>query len=232
MTLDGFHALKHAVRFGAEVEAVVCAHREAVLRLAAALAPDLVPWLEAHLEPVGPGALTRLLPRPHPTGVVAVARRPAATAGALHRALERAPAVLLDRPRALGNVGAVVRVAAAAGAAGVLVTGEADPWHRAAVRGAAGLGWALPFVGTVEDLPEGVELVAVDPEGEPLGPEAIREGTVLAFGSERHGLSRRIRERAARCVSIPMTPGVSSLNLATAVAVVLYQWRLGRSPGR
>ena len=53
-----------------------------------------------------------------------------------------APVVLLEDPRDLGNMGACVRVAAAADAAGVLSTGSHDPWHPDALRGAAGLHYA------------------------------------------------------------------------------------------
>jgi tRNA G18 (ribose-2'-O)-methylase SpoU len=49
---------------------------------------------------------------------------------------------------------------------------------------------------------------------------------VLAFGSERRGLSAALAERADARVSIPMRAGVSSLNLATSVAAVLFAWRL------
>ena len=51
---------------------------------------------------------------------------------------------------------------------------------------------------------------------------------MLAFGSERRGLSDSLLERAERAISVPMAPRVSSLNLATAVAVTLYTWRLAR----
>jgi TrmH family RNA methyltransferase len=51
---------------------------------------------------------------------------------------------------------------------------------------------------------------------------------VLAFGSERSGLSPGLLSAAHRSIRIPMQPGISSLNLATAVAVVLYAWRLAR----
>ena len=47
----------------------------------------------------------------------------------------------------MGNMGACVRVAAAADAAGVLTTGDNDPWHPDALRGAAGLHYALPVAG-------------------------------------------------------------------------------------
>jgi TrmH family RNA methyltransferase len=127
--------------------------------------------------------------------------------------------VLLEDPRHLGNVGAVVRVAAAAGAAGVLTTGTRDPWDPAALRGSAGLHYALP-VGRVDGPPADRPLAAFDPEGEPLA--ALPAGAVLAFGTERHGLSAALRARADVRVAIPMRAGVSSLNLATAVAVALY----------
>jgi TrmH family RNA methyltransferase len=210
--LDGFHALKHALRFGADVLAAGTSDPDGLARLATELAPELD---LAMVEPVGAAVLG---PRAHHTGVVAVARRPPFDPAALGPG----PAVLLEDPRHLGNVGAVVRVAAAAGAAGVLTTGTRDPWDRAALRGAAGLHYALP-VGRVGALPAGRALVALDPDGEPLG--ALPAGALLAFGTERHGLGQDLLARAERRVAIPMRAGVSSLNLATAVAVALYTAR-------
>jgi TrmH family RNA methyltransferase len=74
-------------------------------------------------------------------------------------------------------------------------------------------------------------LVALHPEGERLDAAKIPDGAVLAFGAERDGLSPALLARAGRRVAIPMRAGVSSLNLATAVAVVLYAWRLARPEG-
>jgi TrmH family RNA methyltransferase len=133
-----------------------------------------------------------------------------------------APLVFLAAPRTLANLGAVVRVAAAADAAGVLTSGVSDPWDPAALRGSAGLHYALP-VGRVERLDPGDRpLVAVDPGGDPLDGARLPAGAVLAFGTERHGLGDDLLSRADARVGIPMRPGVSSLNLATAVAVVLF----------
>ena len=206
--LEGFHALKHATRFGAELLVAVTSDPARLAALAAELAPELdVDGVETV-----PSAL--LGPDAHHTGVLAVARRPAPRAPGPGRV------VLLEDPRHLGNVGAVVRVAAAAGAAAVLTTGTRDPWEPAALRGSAGLHFALP-VARVEAPPDDRPLVAVDPDGDPLGG-ALPADAVLAFGTERHGLSPALRARAEARVGIPMRSGVSSLNLATAVAVVLY----------
>ena len=135
--------------------------------------------------------------------------------------------MLLEAPARLGNLGAVVRAAAAAGAAAVLTTGPQDPWHPAALRGAAGLHFALP-VARIDELPErhGRPLVALHPEGEPLCPGVLCDRAILAFGSERRGLSAEMLAAADRQIAIPMRQGVSSLSLASAVAVTLYTWRL------
>ena len=73
-------------------------------------------------------------------------------------------------------------------------------------------------------------LLAIDPLGDPLDPSSLDARAVLAFGSERHGLSNELIARADARVSIPMRAGVSSLNLATSVAAVLFAWRLVARP--
>lgn len=224
--LEGFHALKHALRFGAKIEIAVAEDPASLDDLAADLAPDLAGSLAARVEPVDAGTLAGLVPQAPPTGVVAIARRPATDVAAALADPRPAPVVLLEQPRNMGNMGACVRVAAAADAAAVLTTGENDPWHPDAVRGAAGLHFALP-VAAVEVLPASDRpLLAIDPQGEDLDPRRLPARAILAFGTERHGLSEGLLARAERRVAIPMRPGVSSLNLATSVSAVLFAWRL------
>jgi TrmH family RNA methyltransferase len=229
--LEGFHPVKHALRFGGELLEVLSPEPGEVLALARELAPDLEETLAARLEEV-PGSLYReLAPVPPDSGLIALARRPASDPADAADDPSPAPLVFLERPTDLGNLGAVVRVAAAAGAAGVLVSGPHDPWHASALRGSAGLHYAVP-VGHVEGLPGGGRpVVASDPGGEPFDPAALPPRPVLAFGSERRGLAADTLERADLRVRIPMRPGVSSLNLATSVAVILYGWRLARRGG-
>ena len=71
-------------------------------------------------------------------------------------------------------------------------------------------------------------LVVIDPQGEPLRPGSIPANAILAFGAERQGITPALIASADKSISIPMCQGVSSLNLATAVAVVLYSWKLGK----
>ena len=224
--LEGFHPLKHALRFGAAVELAVASRAAPLQALAERLAPDLGPWLTRHLTVVAPALFERLAPAP--VDVLALAARPPVEVGRLLTGRGEAPVVLLESPSHLGNLGAAVRVAAAAGAGGVLTTGRLDPWHPAALRGSAGLHYALP-VARLDELPRTTRpLIALDPAGAPLRPGRLPADAILAFGSERRGLSPELRARAGHCLALPMRPGVSSLNLATAVAAVLYAWRLGR----
>jgi RNA methyltransferase, TrmH family len=220
--VEGFHALKHALRFGAELVEAVAVDPSALEEMAADLAPDLEGRLAGQVEQVDKGTLADLVPLVPHTGVVAIARRPDVDLAAALADPAPAPLVLLEQPRNMGNIGACVRVAAGAGAAALVVTGPNDPWHPDAVRGAAGLQFALP-VAAVESLPESDRpLLAIDPEGEELAPGLIPPRAVLAFGTERHGLGAEVLDEADARIAIPMRPGVSSLNLATSVAVVLF----------
>jgi tRNA G18 (ribose-2'-O)-methylase SpoU len=235
VVLEGFHALKHAIRFGAAIEHACAADPDGLDALARELAPDVAPQLRALAMPVPAAIFARLAPAAVETGVIAIARRPEVDVQAALEAPRAAPVVLLEAPARLGNIGAVVRVAAAAGAAAVLTTGTHDPWHPAALRGSAGLHFALP-VARIETVPPASArpLWAIDPEGEPVRPGTIPDGALLAFGSERRGLSEALLAAAERRIAIPMRAGVSSLNLASAVAVILYLWRLGavKEPAR
>lgn len=229
--LEGLHPLKHALRFGAAVEVATSPDPGAVLELARTLCPDLLEPLGALLTAVPAGLFAALAPTP-PSPVLAIARRPAVDPARLLATGGPAPLVLLDRPVHTGNLGAVVRVAAALGAAGVLALGGPDPWAPSALRGSSGLHFALP-VARLGALPARLArpLVALHPEGRPLGPGALPAGALLALGSERHGLDPELRARADVVLAIPMRPGVSSLNLATAAAIALWAARDGLPPG-
>ncbi|WP_199570415.1 TrmH family RNA methyltransferase [Streptomyces murinus] len=224
--LDGFHALKHALRFGAEVPVAVTTDRRAALALAEELAGDVRETLDGLLVEVPEQTYAALVARPHPTGVAALAVRPARAAHleALARMPRTAPVVVLDNPRNLGNAGAVIRLAAGFGATGVVTTGTLDPWHPTVVRGGAGLHFATAVERLgVDELPPG-PLFALDPEGEDIRGIELPDDAVLAFGSERTGLSAEVRARADHLLRLPMRPQVSSYNLATSVAMTLYHW--------
>jgi RNA methyltransferase, TrmH family len=224
--LEGFHAVKHALRFGAEVEQVVTTDLAELLDLASSHAPDLVDRFAGTAREVDSARFVALVGRKHPTGTAAFARRPQWNLESVLSASRTAPTVLLDQPRNLGNLGAVVRVAAGMDASGVLSIGDVDPWHPNVLRSSAGLHFALAVerLGALEPL-EG-PVLAFDADGADLRGVTIPDNAVLAFGSERHGLSARVRDRADQLLALPMRDKVSSYNLTTSVAMVLYHWSL------
>jgi TrmH family RNA methyltransferase len=227
--IEGFHALKHALRFGAQVLDAICVEPVQLAQLASELAPDVGERLLALAHPVGQESFQELAPRAARTGVIAIARRSAPDLQTVLEDRRQAPVVLLEQPRDLSNVGACIRVAAAAEAAGVIVTGRHDPWHADAIRGAAGLHYALPVLWCRQQLPVGERpLIALDPDGDRIDVRGLPPRGLLAFGSERQGLSSELLSAATQRIAIPMREGVSSLNLATSVAAVLFAAKLSR----
>ncbi len=226
VVIEGFHPLKHAIRFGVDLLEVVSPDLDELAVLQAEYAPDIGTKISDHVAEVSNDIFKRLGPSRPPTGVMAIARRPVVDLDRVLGDPNPAPVVLLENPRNLFNAGAAVRAAAAAGAAGVVNTGNLDPWKPAALTSGVGLQFALP-VAQSEQLPQHDRpLVAVDLGGESLSDFQIPDRALLAFGTERQGLTQGLLNAADSRVSIPMVNGISSLNLATSVAVVLYHWKL------
>ncbi len=171
----------------------------------------------------------------HPQGILAVAEVPSQTIASL-RLGPIARILVLDAIQDPGNVGTLVRTAAAMGAAAVVaLPGTADLWNAKVVRSAAGAHFRLPLVqSSVDELltflaDHQVPLwgTAADgaPIGAPIGAVAAPPRLAIAVGNEGAGLSDRIRAAAAHMVSLPMAGGVESLNVAVAAGITLYALR-------
>jgi TrmH family RNA methyltransferase len=158
-----------------------------------------------------------------PQGVLAVARHAEVpVAGALAAARAAGwPLVVLDGVQDPGNVGAICRTAAAAGAPALAVLeGGADPFGPKAVRASAGEVFRLAVARGGWDELAGVRGYGAAAAGGATWYLAdLAEAPLIAFGSEAHGLGRDDLE----LVTIPMAPGVESLNVAAAAAVLLFE---------
>jgi len=150
--------------------------------------------------------------------------------------------VLLDGVQDPGNVGAIVRTAAGAGADAVLLSPQcADAWSPRTLRAAMGAHFALA-VHTQCDLVAAARafdgrLVATSGRGGvPPSGLALVGKVAFAFGSEGAGLSEPLARLAAVTISIPLAPAVESLNVAAAAAVILFervrQVRAGERTGK
>src|SRR5437763_7509917 len=158
-----------------------------------------------------------------PQGVIAVARVHEATALEAIRAARAArwPLLVLDRVQDPGNVGAICRTAAAAGAPALAVLpGSADPFGPKAVRASAGNVFRLKVApARWKDLEELDGYGAAQIGGAPLSEAPIASAGVVVLGSEAHGLSRS----DLRLVTVPLTEGAESLNVTAAAALIMFE---------
>jgi RNA methyltransferase, TrmH family len=227
---DGFHAWKHATRFDFELTDAITDDPDGLDQLIADLCPDRRPYRDA-VRTVSEADMrievARLgLRNVHHTRIVAWGVIPTPNlkllSGTNRFARSSVPSVLVDGARHPGNLGAVVRVCAAAGSPAVFSLGPLDPWHPDVVRGGAGLHAAVSVLQLANlDALDG-PVFALDADGVDIGSFAFPPGAILAVGAERDGVSEAVRQRADHIVSLPMRAGVSSLNLATSVSAALY----------
>ena len=151
----------------------------------------------------------------------------------------RAVVVVCDALKEPGNLGAVIRAAAASGTDAVLAGPDTvDPFNSKCVRASAGSLFRLPVFEVdssavtgkfLED--NGFAVFEAAMEGENLFKvEFFPERTALILGSEAEGISTTFARVGRRSLAVPMAGGVESLNVAVAAGVILYE--IGRRSGR
>jgi TrmH RNA methyltransferase len=131
------------------------------------------------------------------------------------------------------NLGAIARVAAHFGVQGLLVCGDAPNLSAAVHRTAEGALEHIPIVRIGDPVAAlallrkaGYSCVATSSHGgEIVGKEPLPKRSLFLLGSEADGLSERLMAAADVCVQIPGTGAVESLNVATATAVLLADYR-------
>jgi TrmH family RNA methyltransferase len=163
-----------------------------------------------------------------PQGVVAIAEIPDRSMATLPKDW-RGVALVLDGVQDPGNVGTIVRTAAALGAACVVaMPGTVDLWNAKVVRSGMGAQFRHPaFTSTWSELDaflkrDSVDVWAADSRGDAVSTVKAPGRMALVVGNEGAGLSAEARERAKRMVSLPIGEDVESLNVAVATGILLY----------
>ncbi len=137
--------------------------------------------------------------------------------------------VLLDRIQDAGNVGAILRSAAAFGVQDVLLsTGCADPWSPKVLRAAMGGHFSLRIGNSRNPLADlerftGTVACAVPRGGVPIATADLKGPVLWILGSEAEGVRSDLASRADVRVSIPMPGSVESLNVGAAAAICFYE---------
>lgn len=215
---EGPKMLEEALRWGGELETVLCAEGLSLPEL-----PAGVRVVEVPEELLAAAADTQT-----PQGIVFLCRMGEPT---LPEILPGERFLVLDGLQDPGNVGTIWRSADAFGADGlILCNGCADPWSPKTVRATMGAVFRLPvWECGLEDL-----AARLRTQGIPLYATALRADTAdlremeltraaVVIGSEGRGVSDQALELCEKTIKIPMRPRCESLNAAAAAAVVLWK---------
>jgi 23S rRNA (uridine2479-2'-O)-methyltransferase len=230
--VEGTTAIDSAVRHGWRLEALLY---PAGRRLST--------WAEEHLASevaerrveMDAELLAELSERHEGTELLAVARTRDRDLPSL-QLVEPWLVVAVDRPKSPGNLGSVIRSAAAFDAAAVILTGHAaDPFDPACVRASVGTLFDVPVVRLPSQAPllawvgvqrsrQRLTLVGTGQAGTELIDQVDLTGNALiVLGNETEGLSQAYCSACDRFVRLPTSARQSSLNVSAAASIILYE---------
>jgi TrmH family RNA methyltransferase len=222
--VEGLHHVGEAVESGWHIESIY--YTEDIL--ASDFGSSLISNSRSNLQLVSPRVLESITDKENPQGIIAVVHK-------MPVELSSVPplnsGIALVTPQDPGNVGTILRTLDAAGADGLfLLEGGVDPYHPTCVRASMGALFWKPIAETSLDewinwsLQHGIQMIATSAhaamdyrEFKPISP------WILLLGSEQKGLDRQQVEACDVAISLPMRGRSSSLNIAVAAAVLLYQ---------
>lgn len=225
--VEGIRTAREALVHGADVHFALASPRLRELTDGAAVVDDMeergvdVDWVEDSV-------LAGLSDTETPQGLLLVCREPEWT---LDQLMESGAGrlLLLDAVQDPGNLGTLVRAAAAFGLPGVVaLDGTVDPWNPKSVRASAGALFLTRVVGASwsEVGPRlgraGVTLLASGAGGEDVAGVRVDEPWALVVGNEGRGVRAGIRSASHRTVAVPMSGPAESLNAGVAGAILLY----------
>ena len=215
--IEGPHLLEEALAAGVEPDRVFALPEDTDSRELA---------VKAGIETVvvDEAAMARLAGTETPRGPVAVI---APTEPRLDRSRDLLVAHGVSEP---GNLGSLIRTAAAFDWGFAWTTGSADPWSPKSLRGGAGAQFRIPLapVGRLDDLESWTTVATVVGGGD--DPADLVNGRwAVLVGEEAAGLPEEVVVAADRRVTVPMPGGTESLNVGVATGIVVYQLTRNRS---
>jgi 23S rRNA (uridine2479-2'-O)-methyltransferase len=145
--------------------------------------------------------------------------------------------LILDRPILPGNIGTVIRSCDALGVDGVIIAGHAaDLYDPETIRAATGSFFSVPavrlaspqqltvWIAQMKERHAGLQIVGTSAKAaRPIQDFDFTAPTILVAGNETHGISESYRELCDAMVTILMSGSASSLNLASATSIMLYE---------
>lgn len=186
---------------------------------------ELLAQLDAPHLPVNEAVMASISDTQTPPGVLVIMAQPAWLLPPQATLL-----LVLDQVQNPGNLGTMLRTAAAAGVSAVLLSpGCVDAYNPKTVRGGMGAHLRLPILrqdwGEIASAARSlaVWLASVEHPATPYTQVNWREPSALVIGSEAHGVGTEAKALARGRVTIPMYAQTESLNAAVAAAVILFE---------
>ncbi len=218
--VEGRRIVEAAIDSGADLEAIVLAD-DADTELIELASASGAPWRIAERA-----IFDAVMETVTPQGIAAIVHAPTQ-----HFPSNPNPLIVaLDAVSDPGNVGTIIRTAAAAGADAVVIgSGSADPFSAKAIRSSMGAVLALPVLASGDAVDAALieacpQRWLADGDGEANYSDPIwGGGAAIVIGSEARGSTEWGMRLATGRVSIPIQPAVESLNAAIAAAVLVFE---------
>lgn len=227
---EGVRAVEELVRSSMAIEGVLIAPQAAEAPRGAALL-EAIRARGLTVESVGTSEFASAAETESPQGIIALARIPPTGLDDIAPS-DSLRLLILDAVQDPGNVGTLVRTAAALGAAATIaLPGTVDLWNAKVVRSAMGSHFNHPAIHCTWDellafrTRYGIKLWGADLSGAPIRAEMAPPRLGVVVGNEGAGLSEAIRSSVDRLVSIPMAERSESLNVAVAAGILLHEVR-------
>ncbi len=238
--LEGIKLLLEAIDFGAEIEYILV-REDAYERIMDSIQKHFYSrdiFLRGTLVRLSESAFEKLSSEKSPEGVITVAKY----IDKIHKIckIEKdsdfsdiGKTLMLESVRDPGNLGTMLRSAAAFGFSGVIMTDDcADIYNPKTVRAAMGAIFKLNVI-CVEDLTFSISSLrdggrrvlaaALDESAVRLGELELNENDIFLIGNEGHGLSKEAVDASYKTVFIPMAEGTESLNAAVAASICMWE---------
>jgi TrmH family RNA methyltransferase len=237
--VEGIYHVGEALEADWDVESILYAPD----LLTSSFARDLISRHSSRTQPVSAHVMESLAGKENPQGILAVVRQrkiqlkdltpsPPSHGDAWQRMAAAAKCVALVSPQDPGNVGTILRTLDAVGADALfLLDGGVESYHPSVVRASMGTIFWKPIVQSSFDefvqwvRNGGYQLIGTSAHGD-VDYQALMPKIpwILLLGNEQRGLSPEQMQVCDVTVSMPMKGRVSSLNLAVAAGVLLYQF--------
>lgn len=207
--IEGVRLVSDAIKHGAKV-------REIFVQESAA---NAIPFDDVTV--VSDKVFSKLCETVNSQGVVAVVEKPERAFSPCGNSL------ILDGLQDPGNVGTLIRTAAACGFTDVFAANCVDLYSPKVIRSAMSAHFCVALhetdVESVFAALKGVPIVAADMHGDNLFETQLCQPVAVALGNEGNGLSQYVRDNVSKTVSLPMANDFESLNVAVAGSVIMYR---------